>query len=301
MIIKIAGNIINFTMTFSTSFLIMTTFFGIIEIINPIRWQWLEALMSLPGIPFTPQNAILTLSFLSLLIPAILSRTKISHRAICYTCNGKPATKEEKEYLEKIMARVNEKSKNPGQEYEYFITGTDDMNAMAVGDSMVCITRQALEKLTEDEMAGLLAHEAGHMHHKDNQTMIINYAISITAQSVIDIYWTLKQIIDYLSGIPVIGWPLFILSWILGAFIWINKWFITIPGAIVDKYGSRKNEFDADRYACEIGLGKELYAGIKKITENDQETPSNQELYASHPATRNRLKQIKEYLEKKKK
>ena len=299
MLFKLTYNIINFSMTLSISFLVMTTFYGIIEIFRPIQSLWLGLFMGRFNIPYTAPNIVVTLSTLTLVIPGILSRTYPLRHFVCWNYNGKTPTPEQQEYLDKIINNIKEKAGIPEKTFKFYVSENDVLNAMAVGDNMIWVSKKLLDELTEAEVAGIIAHEVGHIENKDTNAMLLNFALNVPSELVIGLYYLIKMALDWLKCIPVIGWPLFIFSWIIGLFIWFNKWFLQIPNSVVDNYGSRVNEFNADLYACQTGFAQGLYDGLQKITKDDKEITQGQ-YHATHPATRVRLKRIKDYIKQQK-
>ena len=82
-----------------------------------------------------------------------------------------------------------------------------------------------------------------------------------------------------------------------------------LPLHLITMFSSRQDEFEADQYACKIGLGAELYNGLLYITQGEAQmgfaarilsshpaTKQRLELLSSHPATKQRLERIEKYV-----
>lgn len=301
MFLKFLSNITTLSMNYSITFLALTTFYGIIEIFYPIRWKYLQIFMSYFNIPFTTQNIIVTLSSLTLIIPIILSMTSPARRFICWNFRCRKPTPEENKYLERIVGRIKINAGIKNKNFVLYIAqDKDNANAYAIGNNIIAITQKSLDILTEEEAIGIIAHEVGHIENRDTNATLLNFVISSIGNLVICIYTILKAAIDLLRCIPLIGWPLCILSWILSIFIWISTWVLDLPATIITQYGSRMTEFNADLYACKIGFSENLYKGLAKICTGESETAEHLKIYDSHPAAWIRLKKIREYQEKQK-
>ena len=85
MLYNLLRDIFVLSLTFIVNFLIVSTFWGLIELFSPIRWQWLQEGMNYFNIPFTETNIIIVLSALTLLIPCLLYRTRLMQRYLCWS------------------------------------------------------------------------------------------------------------------------------------------------------------------------------------------------------------------------
>ena len=62
MLYNLLRDIIVLSLTFIVNFLIVSTFWGLVEVFSPIHWQWLQKGMNYFSIPFTETNVIIVLS-----------------------------------------------------------------------------------------------------------------------------------------------------------------------------------------------------------------------------------------------
>jgi predicted Zn-dependent protease len=76
-------------------------------------------------------------------------------------------------YVTLVGLTVASASPNPGGNYVFGVLNTDEVNAFSGPNGYVFVTRGALEKMqNEAELAGVLAHEIGHVCHHDGLNQV---------------------------------------------------------------------------------------------------------------------------------
>ena len=71
-----------------------------------------------------------------------------------------------------------------------------------------------------------------------------------------------------------------------------------MPLQLAHQFNSRQDEYAADRYACEMGLGLELYNGLMLLASGQKKLSFWQRLTSDHPDTDKRLAKILAYEQK---
>ena len=289
-------NIIKFTLNFTANFFLLTTFYGIIEIINPIQWNTLKTFMAYFNIPYTEPNVTVTLSTVLLLIPCILTIIPQTQKYyIKLLLDIRECTPEEKEYLESITKEICEKSGNDPNEITLRIADIDDYNAFTAGYNTIAFTKKCIQELSREDNLGFMAHEMGHYKHGDAKETLVNYAIISVGNAVIFIYNLLILLLDFIGNIPLLGFPFRLAASLVEWFVYANGYILQMPNLVVTRYGDREIEFSADRYACEIGYGENLYNALQKIDTKAEPTDTTFR-YNEHPRTKLRLQRIRQYL-----
>lgn len=284
-------------MNATISFFILTTFFGIIEIVRPIRWEWLRETMSWVDIPFTPHNIIITLSALSIILPVLFSLTPWQHNYLRSRYKCQEPTPEEKARMEKALQRIREKTGKPEGEINLYVNPEEkDCNAFTIGNRDIVVTKLAIKSLSDDELAAFMAHEAGHIVNRDAIPFLLNYTLYNTGETVMVIYILLHEGINLLRGIPFIGWTLFLPAWILNLFIHANTYILNMPQEIITKYGARHTELAADLFACQAGFADGLEKALEKSSLGDKPDKTHV-IYHTHPPYSTRIHQIRRYKE----
>ena len=283
-------------LTFIVNFLIVSTFWGLVEFFQPIRWQWLMDGMNYFNLPVTQLNIILVLSALTLLIPCLLYRTRIMQRYMCWSMNCQAPTGIAGEQLKQAMAIVCRKAGLDIDDYNLYVCNAKMLNAFAVGSNNIAVTLPLLTNLPADAIAGILAHEMGHIQNRDTNTALLNSTMSSFGNLVVRIYSFITLALQVLSFIPIIGWITAIISWFFLIQIWLFQFLMQLPLHLITMFSSRQDEYEADLYACKIGLGPELYNGLLFISQGEAQMGFAARILSSHPATRQRLERIKNYV-----
>lgn len=161
-------------------------------------------------------------------------------------------------------------------------TGMGKSKRVILGDTM-------LDKLEEDEILGVLAHELGHYKLKHLwKGMLLSIVMTYTGLFLVSVV--------YNELYPLIGkQPYSIAALPLMAIILSVYSFITSP--IGNAY-SRKNEREADDFAIKLtGKNQAFISGLKKLSEQNLSDPDPHPLtvffYYSHPPVKERLARLK--------
>ena len=146
-----------------------------------------------------------------------------------------------------------------------------------------------LERLTHKEIEAVLAHELGHFHHNHvKKRIFLMFIISFIGLYVLGI---LKDSPWFYNSLGVIqsdanGLLLFLL---------ISPLFIFFIRPLMAYY-SRKNEFEADEYACKYSNSKDLKLSLIKLYRDNASTltpdPLHSNFYDSHPPALERINTI---------
>ena len=170
-------------------------------------------------------------------------------------------------------------------------------NAYAIGRRTICVTEGLLD-LPDEMIEGIIAHEVGHlaMHHTVIQLMIgggnflvtafililqaIHYikgawaAIDILRNGGKDIVSLIFNLIDVLTAVVVWLWTKFCMLFLM--------------------WSSRANEYEADKYAYELGYGFQLAAALDAITWGTPKSSFLKAIYSTHPETHDRIAKLQE-------
>ena len=147
-----------------------------------------------------------------------------------------------------------------------FITENPQPNAFATGrnpeHAAVCVTTGLLEQVSQEELAGVLAHELGHVKHRDTLTMTIT-AVIAGAISM------LANMAFFMGGSRDRDHPLGLVGVLLVTLL------APIAAMLVQAAISRSREFEADRAGAEI-TGRPLWlaSALGQIERASQQTPN---------------------------
>ena len=77
--------------------------------------------------------------------------------------------------------------------------------------------------------------------------------------------------------------------------IWVVETILQLPVTLVQMFSSREAEYDADRYACEIGLGGQLRRGLLYMTRGEKKLSFGKSIVSTHPDTGKRVDAINKF------
>jgi heat shock protein HtpX len=187
-----------------------------------------------------------------------------------------------------------------------YITENPQPNAFATGRSpdhaAVCVTTGLLGQVTQEELAGVLAHELGHVKHRDTLTMTIT-AVMAGAISM------LANMAFFMGGSRDRDHPLGMVGMLLVTLL------APIAAVLVQAAISRSREFEADRAGAEItGRPMWLASALSQIERAAEQTPNYPAdanpatahmfivnplhggisgLFATHPSTEERIARLR--------
>jgi len=187
-----------------------------------------------------------------------------------------------------------------------YIMDNPQPNAFATGHNpehaAVAVTTGLLERLNRDELAGVLAHELGHVKHRDTLTMTITATLAGAISMVANFGFYFGGGNRSNEGIgPISGLLLVILA--------------PIAAALVQFGVSRGREYEADRIGAEISKRPlSLASALRKISSAAEQIPNPpaernpasahlfivnplsgarmDNLFSTHPNVENRIAQL---------
>jgi len=148
-----------------------------------------------------------------------------------------------------------------------------------------------LSKLTHGEVEAVLAHELGHFKHRHVlKRMVMMFAMSLLGFALLG--WLSNQIAFYngLGVAPNIGVPNDALALLLFMLALPPFMFFVSP---VFAHFSRRDEYQADAYACAQSNGQDLAGALIKLYKDNSSTLTPDPVYVrfhySHPPASERL------------
>lgn len=212
-----------------------------------------------------------------------------------------PATAQRIEPLfAEVCARARTKTRFLPKDVRLFISDEEEPNAFATGRKTVCVTKGLLN-LSDHEICGVLAHEVGHLIHKDTDLILIVAVGNFLVTAVLFIYRTIFNLIHALASIrgdlhDSLGG--LICSFLLKVFVNLLfsavMWVWTKIGILLCMYSSRRNEYMADAFAKKLGFGETLASALEKTADgNGVKGGLWAALRASHPPVRQRIQKLR--------
>jgi predicted Zn-dependent protease len=173
-------------------------------------------------------------------------------------------------YVTLVGLTLARQSERPGLPWTFIVLDTDGVNAFASPGGIVHVTRGALGLIkSEAELAGVLAHEIGHVAHKHTVNAIKkNKTVTLGTSE------TLSNRAPFVDKIA-------------------NKAY----EMVLENKFDRGDEMDADKVSVMLtekaGYAPgTLGAFLARLDERNKDQPAQNGLFASHPETRERIEAI---------
>jgi heat shock protein HtpX len=214
-------------------------------------------------------------------------------------------TRQEIDYLEPIFDEVYQtaKEQNPklSRNIQVYITDAMYVNAFACGKNTVCITKGALETFNTDELAGVIAHELGHICYGHTKATLLSLVGNAFFSLIVWIFGLIIRISDTIgTAVTSQSMPalLALKVFTVSATLLYNGslfLFVYISNVILS-LNSRTNEFQADDFSDQIGYGEELTQALYLIDKISmgQKLTLKERIMASHPHTAERIKRLEQ-------
>lgn len=187
-------------------------------------------------------------------------------------------------YVQEVGDRLAKESHRPGLNYEFNVLNTSIPNAFALPGGKISITRGLLSILdSEDQLAGILGHEIGHVTARHSAR---RYSQTILAQTA------LAGAAYYLQQSDIKGSDFLIMGGAFGTQLLLLRY-------------SRDNEREADElgieYMTKAGYNPEAYSEVmEKFLQFYSNEPSRFEaIFSTHPLTSERVRDAKNIVNKK--
>lgn len=204
-----------------------------------------------------------------------------SDKLIIKSSNVKPLAQEDIPELFNIVGKICNENNMPLPKLYYL--NNDAINAFATGrdqkHAAIVVTKGLLEKLTPNEIKGVLGHELSHVKNFDTRLMAVITILVGLVSILADIYWR-SQVVSKVSQKDRSG-VLSIIGLVLALFAPISAMFIQMAV-------SRKREYIADALGAQmVKSSKFLASALQKINKDQLPLPSasavTASLYISNP------------------
>ena len=179
-------------------------------------------------------------------------------------------------------------------------------NAFAVGKGTLILSRALYETANDDELAAVIAHEFGHLHHGDSHRLGIALGVSLFSLLIAAVSGFIATfcgaLVKNAGKGKELGALFFIFSIvpaILAAMFWL---FVKMGNGVlrlITLFVGRKQEYAADAFAVKIGYGAGLLSYLDKIKNMQFGKPTTilDRLYATHPPVMLRIGALEKMME----
>lgn len=189
------------------------------------------------------------------------------------------------------------------QHFVLRVLPADELNAYACGGHLVIVTTFALEQLTEDELAGVLAHELSHHIGLHTVALTLGHWLSIPVLALARIGFFLQNVAraatdSFASDSVVLRAIGGLVAGLLRSVSWIFLAALLAADSLGNLFGHR-SEYEADRRVVDMGYGRHLAGALRRVvTIAGTRRPEGwrERLAASHPPALTRVARIEALL-----
>lgn len=202
--------------------------------------------------------------------------------------------RDERTRVQPLVDAVCQKACMDPDRFKLYICSDQFPNAYALGINIIAVSRGLLKVSNDDEIKAILAHEIAHHKNGDCIATRIYITVSLLGQFCLLTARFVKNLIPNIFLLKVLCFPVFL---VLTINIYILEFLLFIPLLIAKIAGSRFQEYDADRFAAQLGYGQELYDFLYKIIDNEASPLGFWNiLYKTHPSPANRMRRLERYI-----
>lgn len=211
--------------------------------------------------------------------------------------------RDERRRLDTAARMVLAAARTPKRRFVFAIDESSDVNAFACGGHILVVSSFALDKLDDDELLGVVAHEFS--HHLGAHTVGLSFAQWFSLPILLFARlgeFTRKVVRSPLRRLEAMeGAARHIaraLDVVLRGFSWLFGATLVTAQRLNDLVG-RDAEFHADRRVVELGFGRQLSRALTHVAARDGSSigrSRHERIFSSHPPARTRIARIEALL-----
>lgn len=211
--------------------------------------------------------------------------------------------RDERRRLDTAARMVLAAARTPKRRFVFAIDESSDVNAFACGGHILVVSSFALDKLNDDELLGVVAHEFS--HHLGAHTVGLSFAQWFSLPVLL--FARLGEFTRKVARSPLRRLEAMegaarhiarALDVVLRGFSWLFGATLVTAQRLNDLVG-RDAEFHADRRVVELGFGRQLSRALTHVAARDGSSigrSRHERIFSSHPPARTRIARIEALL-----
>ncbi|MEH7442657.1 zinc metalloprotease HtpX [Bacillus sp. JJ1122] len=216
----------------------------------------------------------------------------------------KPLSRQE--HIERLLPLFNEvyaqaKKLDPSisGNVKLFISKDNNANAFATGRKTICLTKGLLS-FSDEEIKATLAHEFGHLSNKDTDLILIVSVGNMIVTGMFVIYRFFFYIAGIMMSIINRSFGTLVITFFVDVILVAMMWLWTKFGTLLVMNSVRKNEYEADYFAHQLGYRDSLIRVLDKFDEMDNSELKGlwANLVSTHPDPDMRIGKLQQHEEK---
>ncbi len=240
---------------------------------------------------------VLWLTVSSVLLPAFLAMAGCMQEQMVCSTGARRAEGDIYIRLRGLLEDICRRGNLPDPDfYRLYVMEDRSINAFALGNRHIVVHTGALLALTDGELEGILAHEMGHLQHHHTMLRLFTVGMSWFGNVVCFVYTFLIFVSRLIEWIPIIGWLVAIWISIVTWIHYLCSNLLYFPISLFNAFGSRRQEYEADSYAKEIGLAENLARSFETMQRiyGNQKSGFFASLWDDHPDLPKRIEKLRE-------
>lgn len=176
------------------------------------------------------------------------------------------------------------------------IPNDDTVNAFAVGQRTICVTKGLLD-LDDESIMAILAHEFGHIAYKHTLIQVLALCSNILVSIVLLFVKMFSWIIAGITSIILLFYRSYLFAFLATASATLASfaiWLWTKFCLLFLRWSMRENEYLADEYALMLGYGNPLAGVIDNCFCTEPSSKFFKVLYSTHPSNDSRIAHLQE-------
>ncbi|MER7221773.1 M48 family metalloprotease [Streptomyces rubradiris] len=225
-------------------------------------------------------------------------------------------TPQERAKLEPVWREVTARAGVDGRTYELWVEDSDHLNAVAAAGHIVGVTRFAMDRLPNGELAAVMAHELGHHVGGHAWAGLLGYWYALPGRLAWRLLRGVTTVMYKVSrafscfGIAFFGMAVMGLAYVtISSLYGLPLLILGVPYALAAV--GRRAELRADQHAAALGFASMLAAVLEKMHQEEQQVQAAltlrnggvpvarsplAKLLTSHPDYHTRLHHLQPYL-----
>lgn len=205
--------------------------------------------------------------------------------------------------IDPIWAQIAQANDFPAKRYVLRVLPSDELNAYACGGHLVVVTTFAVDRLTDAQLRGVLAHELS--HHLGLHTVAITFGHWLSAPVVLlaRIGFFFENVAhaaasSFGDGSPAVAMVGKLAAGLINVLSWIFTAALRGSDALANMVG-HSSEYEADQRAVRMGFGRELAGALRFVIDQGiagRPIGWRARLAATHPPALTRVARIEALL-----
>ena len=227
----------------------------------------------------------------SVLLPAVLAQLPSVQHWFCYMLGARKLEGIQGMRIQEAMNVACAHADVEPERFNLYMKYGEEINAFTCGKNNVIVYTGASSVLSIPDLSGIIAHELGHLKNGDSSQSITLYLMGLLPNKFMEV---LQFVADFFYFGRRWGMVFAVAGYVLSIICCVFRFILTIPFFIAAvTCGFNGGEKNADKYACEIGLGMYLYSALSIIkAKSNRQAPLREELINGYGTHEERLNDI---------